>query len=300
MFERILVPLDGSDLGEMALPWAVEVAAALRSEIDIVGVSETSNEELRNMQRGYLERKAEQAAAQIRSRKPPDAAPQVVRAFLLDGNPAAQLLSHASKNDVGLLILVSHGRSGIMPWPMGSTAARILSRASMPVLFVRARQATEQPASLLGHIMVPLDGSANSESVLPYVEHLVANVPSRVTLFRTIAPGYTVPTIGGLNYIASPKAELDRLGSEARHYLDGVGSRFHLPNLSTEVRVGDAAGEITGFALPNDVTLIAVSSLGTSGGGGWEFGAVTHKVINGGKMPLLLVRAQPVKGAPPV
>jgi nucleotide-binding universal stress UspA family protein len=71
MFERILVPLDGSDLGEMALPWAVEVAAALRSEIDIVGVSETSNEELRNMQRGYLERKAEQAAAQIRSRKPP-------------------------------------------------------------------------------------------------------------------------------------------------------------------------------------------------------------------------------------
>jgi nucleotide-binding universal stress UspA family protein len=128
----------------------------------------------------------------------------------------------------------------------------------------------------------------------------VANVPSRVTLFRTIAPGYTVPTIGGLNYIASPKAELDRLGSEARHYLDGVGSRFHLPNLSTEVRVGDAAGEITGFALPNDVTLIAVSSLGTSGGGGWEFGAVTHKVINGGKMPLLLVRAQPVKGAPPV
>jgi nucleotide-binding universal stress UspA family protein len=193
MFERILVPLDGSDLGEMALPWAVEVAAALRSEIDIVGVSETSNEELRNMQRGYLERKAEQAAAQIRSRKPPDAAPQVVRAFLLDGNPAAQLLSHASKNDVGLLLLVSHGRSGIMPWPMGSTAARILSRASMPVLFVRARQATEQPASLLGHIMVPLDGSANSESVLPYVEHLVANVPSRVTLFRTIAPGYTRP-----------------------------------------------------------------------------------------------------------
>lgn len=290
MFERIAVPLDGSGLAELALPWASELAAAFGSEVDIISACETTAEEHRNMHRAYVEHKAEEVTAQIRSAQQGKAGAARVEAVILEGNPAEQVVDYADKNEIALLVLVSHGRSGLMPWSLGSTAARILERTARPSLFIRAGS-----ASAVGHfvhLLVALDGSERSEAVLPYSVEIARLMGSRVTLLRVIAPGYNVPTIGGMNYVAMPEAETDRLSSEAGQYLGAVRGRFGGVDVNPVVCVGDAPAEIAKFVAQNEVSMVLMASHGESGAR-WSMGGVAHKMVHSSPVPLLLVKTPP-------
>jgi nucleotide-binding universal stress UspA family protein len=178
---------------------------------------------------------------------------------------------------------------------MGSTAARILQRTDKAVLFIRAQKPVPQSGtSVFGRILLPLDGSPNGESALPHIKELTTRIALELTFFRVIAPGYHVQTIGGLNYVSLPKAEIDRLSDEARQYLDRISAEVEgsRATIKLEVRVGDAASEIIKFAAEQDFNLIAMSSHGYSSSDKWTFGGVTHKVLHSGKTPLFLVRAR--------
>jgi nucleotide-binding universal stress UspA family protein len=296
MFQRILVPLDGSKLGELALPYAAELAAAFGSDIDLLHVGDTKSPERQHMNQIYLEKMAERTLEMIKNFSPVEANPARANPVILDGEPAAQVIEYAEKNGVSLLIIVSHGRSGIMPWAMGSTAARILQRTDKPVLFIRAQEAVTPTGfdSMFRRIILPLDGSINGEAALPHIKALTARIASELTFFRVIAPGYHIPTIGGLNYVSLPKAEIDRLSDEARQYLDRISAEVEgsRATIKLEVRVGDAAPEIIKFATEQDFNLIALSSHGYSGVDRWTFGSVTYKVLQSSRTPVLLVRAR--------
>jgi nucleotide-binding universal stress UspA family protein len=297
MLEKIVVPLDGSDLGEMALPWAVEIAAALGSEVDLIGVFETKVEEVRNMQQVYIERKAEQSSAQVLERRPANVTLPAVRAVLLDGNPAIQILDYSDKNDVGLIIMVSHGRSGIMPWPMGSTAAKVAQHLGVPVLVVRADPPPHKSPdnSLFQNILIPLDGSEAGESALPYVKELVQQRATSITLLRVIAPGQHVHTVGGLSYFSFPEQMTQNMRAEATQYLEKVSGGFSGTKavVRCEVRAGDSAQEIIRSCDVSGTQLVAMSSHGRSGIERWMLGSVSYKVLNSGKTPLLLVKSAP-------
>jgi nucleotide-binding universal stress UspA family protein len=296
MFQRILVPLDGSELGELALPYAAELAAAFGSQVDLLYVDDTKSPEQQHMNQVYIEKMVERTVGLIKNFSPVETNPAQANPVILDGEPAAQIIEYAEKNNVSLLIMVSHGRSGIMPWPMGSTAAKVLQRTDKPVLFIRAQQAVMPTGfdSVFRRIILPLDGSASGESALPHIKELTTRIASELTFFRVVAPGYHVQTIGGLNYVSLPKAGIDRLSDEARQYLDRISAEVEgsRATIKLEVRVGDAASEIIKFAAEQDFNLIAMSSHGYSSIDKWTFGGVTHKVLHSSKTPLFLVRAR--------
>lgn len=295
MFQRILVPLDGSELGELALPYAAELAAAFGSQVDLLYVDDTKSPEQQHMNQVYIEKMVERTVGLIKNFSPVETNPAQANPVILDGEPAAQIIEYAEKNNVSLLIMVSHGRSGIMPWSMGSTAAKVLQRTDKPVLFIRAQKAVPQSGtSVFGRILLPLDGSASGESALPHIKELTTRIASELTFFRVVAPGYHVQTIGGLNYVSLPQAEIDRLSDEARQYLDRISAEVEgsRATIKLEVRVGDAASEIIKFAAEQDFNLIAMSSHGYSSIDKWTFGGVTHKVLHSSKTPLFLVRAR--------
>jgi nucleotide-binding universal stress UspA family protein len=295
MFQRILVPLDGSELGELALPYAAELAAAFGSQVDLLYVDDTKSPEQQHMDQVYIGKMVERTVELIKNFSPVETNPARANPVILDGEPAAQIIEYAKKNNVSLLIMVSHGRSGIMPWPMGSTAAKVLQRTDKPVLFIRAQKPVPQSGtSVFGRILLPLDGSPNGESALPHIKELTTRIASELTFFRVIAPGYHVQTIGGLNYVSLPKAEIDRLSDEARQYLDRISAEVEgsRATIKLEVRVGDAASEIIKFAAEQDFNLIAMSSHGYSSIDKWTFGGVTYKVLHSGRTPLFLVRAR--------
>ena len=295
MFQRIMVPLDGSELGELALPYAAELAAAFGSQVDLLYVGDTKSPEQHHMNQVYIEKMAERTVGLIKNFSPVETNPAQANPVILDGEPAAQIIEYAEKNNVSLLIMVSHGRSGIMPWSMGSTAAKVLQRTDKPVLFIRAQKPVPQSGtSVFGRILLPLDGSASGEAALPHIKELTTRIASELTFFRVVAPGYHVQTIGGLNYVSLPQVEIDRLSDEARQYLDRISAEVEgsRATIKLEVRVGDAASEIIKFAAEQDFNLIAMSSHGYSSIDKWTFGGVTHKVLHSSKTPLFLVRVR--------
>jgi len=223
----------------------------------------------------------------------------IVKPVALDGRPAEGIIDYAEKNDVSLMIMASHGRSGIMSWTLGSVANKVLQRTGTPILLIRAKASHLEAGAqgLFNRILVPLDGSDVGEVVLPHVRQLTEKLESEVVLLQVVAPGQHVHTIGGLDYVRFAEQQIESMKAEAKEYLDKVSKRLAGTKgmVRSEVRVGDTAHEIIKFADEANVRLVTISSHGRSGIRQWISGSVTHKILHAGNTPLLLVKALGVK-----
>ena len=289
MWKKILVPLDGSELAELALPYAEELAAAFGSEVVLLYASEPAESHYRHMHQLYMEK----VAGQVRNRV------KKVSPVVLPGKAAEEIIGYAEKNDVSIIIITSHGRSGILSWAAGSVASKVLHATRVPLLLIRAttplRKVLQQ--RLLARILLPLDGSAAGEAAVPYVGELMSRLESEVILFGVVAGGQHIRTVGGLDFILYPEEELAVLKTEAGEYLNRVYRRLkrRKGKVRVELKVGDKAGdiarEIIKFAEENKVSLIAISSHGRSGIARWVFGSIASRVVQASKTPVLIVKA---------
>lgn len=287
MWKKILVPLDGSDLAELALPYAEELANAFKSEVILLHVSEPSESHYQHMHQLYIEEVAQRMKDRIRKIKP----------VLITGKSAEKIIGYAEKNDVGLLIMTSHGRSGILSWATGSIASKLLQAATMPVLLVRAAKPKRKVARevLLNKVLLPLDGSEAGEAAVAYVGEMMSRLESEVTLLGVVSSGQHIRSVGGLDYISYPPEQMDMFKKEAEEYLDKVYRRLKrrkgTVRVAIEVVEGDVGQEIIKFAEEKGVNLIAVSSHGHSGIEKWVFGSIANKVVQGSKTPVLVAKA---------
>src|SRR5262249_37090273 len=97
-----------------------------------------------------------------------------------------------------LVIMATHGRSGLGRWVFGSVAARVLARAPAPVLLVRAWQGVHGPAlpAMAPRVLVPLDGSAFAEEALPAARGLARALGGALTLLRCVREAHDVVVAG--------------------------------------------------------------------------------------------------------
>jgi nucleotide-binding universal stress UspA family protein len=160
MFQKILVPLDGSKLAECALPYAEEIARGCKANcLVLVSVTErlsgrTSAPEIRAAYRatdrtdlsgagpevkvtfGKLEKQAQRYLD--RWVKSLGARGISAQAEVLMGNPAQEIAAFAEENSVDLIVMSSHGRSGPSRWTHGSVAEKVFRASCVPILMVRA------------------------------------------------------------------------------------------------------------------------------------------------------------------
>lgn len=178
MYKRILVPLDGSELAEGALPYAEGVATRLHSEVILLTAC-TPGDCLERPLRAYLEKRAgELASLGIK------ASPLVVQ-----GNAANEILDFAERNDINLIVISTHGHTGPSIWPLGSIANKILQNSRIPLLLIRSSELeTVLREKELRKVLVPLDGSQFAEGIVPYVEDLTEGIDNEVILIRVIEP----------------------------------------------------------------------------------------------------------------
>jgi nucleotide-binding universal stress UspA family protein len=147
MYKRILVPLDGSDLAECVLPHVESIASAcevqgivfLRVVEPITGTSAVgpylTREDMQDIDsRGKAA--AEEYLSQLVTRT--KYGKVTIRSEVIVGAAADSIADYASENGVDLIIIATHGRSGVSRWVWGSVADRILRSACVPVLMVRA------------------------------------------------------------------------------------------------------------------------------------------------------------------
>jgi nucleotide-binding universal stress UspA family protein len=297
MYEKILVPLDGSELAEVALPYAEELAGRLGSEVVLVHVCESAQEQYHHMHQLYIEK---MVAATKRGAKKylekPGAQAITVRSAILDGHPAEQIVDFADEQGIDLIVIATHGWSGIRRWVLGSVADKVVRAANKPVALIRAKGVHhhELEKGMMSKILVPLDGSKESEAVIPYVEELGSRIKGELTLLHVVPPASPVYAIPGETaQLPYTQAEVELLKADAGSYLEKVANALKDKHIKVgfEVKVGNTGHEIIKLADEVHADLVAMSTHGWSGVTRWALGSTADKVLNGGNTPLLLVRS---------
>jgi len=313
MYKRMLVPLDGSELSEVVFPYAKELAGRLDLDVVLLHVCSPEECELTPLHRAYIEHKAEilkrqSEEVQQKTGVGPGGRAVQVRGELAVGYPAEEILRYAEENDIDLILMATHGRSGIRRWVMGSVAEKVLRASKVPVWLVRAGipEAIVYDKWPRRMILVPLDGSELAERVLPHVEALAKQRGAElveVVLLMVCEPaalGYYPPsarfeTPGGAVHVMPEeyaRAEAAKQKLRAGEYLAGVEKRLKDAGLKvrSEVRVGEPATQIIDYANMTPFNLIVMSTHARSGVGRWAYGSVAAKVLQGITSPIFLVR----------
>ena len=260
------------------------------------------------MHRAYIEHAAEIVTRQSRSVQKEKGVqtkskPVNARGELAVGYPADEILYYADENAVDLILMATHGLSGLRRWTMGNVADKVLRTSKVPVLLVRAGIPDEivydkWPKKT---ILAPLDGSELSELVLPHVETLAKQQGAKmvdVTLLRVCEPpaipSYYAPELpdAPLNWGEYMQQETTRCRQVAKEYLAGIEKRFKKKGISvnSEILVGKAADQIVDYANKNPFNMIIMATHGRSGISRWVYGSITENVLLGISSPVLLVR----------
>jgi nucleotide-binding universal stress UspA family protein len=293
MYDKILVPLDGSSDAEMAIPYAEEVAAKLGSQMILISASESGPTDTERFYQTYLKRITEQVQHQLTGWKPKKEIS--VQSKVLPGQPANEILHYADVSDVGLIAMTSRGSSGSGPWALGSTAAKVLQITTKPLLLVRspASDAALQQKKLIKRILVPLDGSRLGEAAIPYAEGLGQALGAELVLFHAVEPEPLTPYSLWENAMPPSTDEIQgHKKNYATYYLEEAAKLVKDKGIGVSVAVdsGHAAECIIDYARENRIDLIALSTHGRTGLELWVFGSVTNKVLHYGDTPVLVVR----------
>ena len=294
MYEKILVPLDGSELAEVALPYAEELAGRLGSQITLLCVSESDRVLPHYECDIYLKRLVDTTKRNAESCWGQGQGKEVkVETAILAGYPAEEIVDYAAKEDIGLVVMATHGRTGVKRWALGSVANKVVKATRRPVALIRARgaRADVRQKGVLHRALVPVDGSMDGEAIMPYIEELASKLDVELTLIYILPRLYMTERQGRLDL-------LEELRASAREYLDkrlallrekGIAAKAEF----REVMAGAEAVEVVKLAAELNVDAVAMSTHGHYGvreTGEMTFGWVADNVLNGGNAPLILVR----------
>ncbi|MDY6916864.1 MAG: universal stress protein [Chloroflexota bacterium] len=305
MYRRMLVPLDGSELAEVVFIYAKELAGRLNLDVTFLHVCSPDERELVPMHQAYVERVAErvkQESDDVKQKAGGEAGAEAIeaRGELAVGYPAEEIIRFADENGIDLILMATHGRSGLGRWALGSVADKVLRASKVPVWLVRAGVSEELVFDKWPQqtILVPLDGSEVAESVLPHVEALAKQRGAErvdVVLLRVCEPpiipldyGEAIP-IGWERQVEQQTARCQEVATQ---YVASVQKRLQDAGLKAQgqVLVGRPADVIVDYTNSNPFNLVAMATHGRSGIGRWAYGSVAEKVISGVSCPTFMFR----------
>ena len=299
----ILVPLDGSLLAETALPWAAFLAQRWSAPLTLLRVAEYPHYgaiSLADASLTMLGLDTEQEIADAYLKERADALrashPTLdVRTACGIGDPTTNILSLERESGVQLVVLSTHGRTGLIRWALGSVAEKIVHHGGTPVLLVRPWDQASAISRLQRldnaglRVLVPLDGSSLAQGVLPLAASLATGDRGELILTsvirtedeRAIGPYYQPRT--------------SDLRHEARQYLAHISTTPPVNSVSSHAVVGiehDVAGAIVDLASLEAADVIALSTHGRGALGRLLHGSIADRIAHAARVPVLLYRPQ--------
>jgi nucleotide-binding universal stress UspA family protein len=298
MYRVIMAPTEGSDSEKAALSVAVKLAQRFDAELRLVRVLsaplvfepdgrppalETLEQTFREERLARL-RKLEALGTECRLL----GGIRVITA-LEDGPVAPTLRDYAKRFNVDLIVMSSHSRGGLKRIALGSVTDYLLRQTNVPVLVVKPPVSFvgATPEETAGRIVVPLDGSALAEQILPEVAALALRLNSSVVLLHVLTPvTYSQKEImqPGLPWWDSDIATADEYLARTASYLTEQGVA-----VSTDVVLSeDIAGAILDYAARIRADLIAIATRGVGGMSRFVFGTVADEVARRSSTSLLV------------
>lgn len=297
MYTRMLIPLDGSKVAEQVLPYARFLAKTLGIPAELFGVVDpetlvafsnpAQGRHLDTVVAETTSRTATYLDTTARSFRGPQ-----VKCSVEKGKPEDVVIEKAAVDKNTLIVMATHGRSGIQRWLLGSVTDKVLHGTTQHLLLVRASdQGKTDGEAALKTVILPLDGSALAEQALPHVVDLAKKMKLEVVLVRAYA---LPPAISAEDYGYYSADLLDQLESEARDYLQEKVNEVKqrgIERVASVVNTGFGAEEIITLARNTPDNLIAMCTHGRSGIKRWVLGSITDRVVRHSGDPVLIIRA---------
>lgn len=287
MMRSILVPLDGTDFAEHALPMAASLARGSGATLHLVHVSDWP----RGADLTYLNRAARRVNEKV---------PVHTETSLLEGEIVPALKEYAERHSIDLVILSTHGRGPLGRFWMGSVADDLELAIDRPVMLIRPEEGKPDVNHEEGlkHIVIPLDGTEFAEKAVAFALELGLPFDVEFTLVRVVVPAILTTFLpegaGALTTSAALEeaAEMDRQAmADAKRYLEEVAETMRAKGAKVRVHVmceSQPAEAILAEAAAQSADLIAVETHARRGLARMFMGSVADSLITGEGPAVLL------------
>jgi nucleotide-binding universal stress UspA family protein len=305
MFKRILLPLDSSKLAECVLPHLVAIARICEPEVQLLRVSEPFGVTARlrlidpvdwQIRKAEAESYLSGIAARLQI------AGLRVSTQLYDGRPTEQIIEVAHSWNADLILMSSHGQSGLSPWNVSSVVQQVILRAHRSLMIIRAYQPVTEDLTSLHYrkIFLPLDGSQRAEMPLTLAESLARAHSSEILAAHIVRqPELPRRTSASQEDLLLVNQLTERNRVEALKYLEDLKSRIDL-TIQTKLEVSPSISRsLHQIVDENNVDLTIISAHGYSGDTRWPFGSVGLGFIVYGSTPLLILQDLPTNRIEP-
>lgn len=303
MIRTILVPLDGSNFGEQALPMALTIARRAQARLELIHVHTPIQEyselmlfdvpldtRIRKQEQQYLENKVQELGKASN-----------VKIFMVnkEGHVPDVIKQHAAEVNADMVVMATHARGAMGRFWLGSVTDQLIRDLVIPLLLIHPEEGHTPDFNqevAMKDILVPLDGSPHSEGILDHATALGKAMGSAFTLVRVIKPllPMTLPMgVGSFGEMASHmtmevESIQENLQKEAAAYLDGVAARLRGQGMLVKCRVEVEEQPAHAILNVKGSDLIAMETHGRRGLARFFLGSVADKVLRGARVPLLV------------
>jgi nucleotide-binding universal stress UspA family protein len=290
---KVLVPLDGSRLAEHALAFLPSLSRLGNLEVTLLSVVDFTEEVMRILPQEETQREHNLLATYQREvRADLETHLQAtVKTEVMWGGAADFILDQVERDAPDLLIISTHGRSGLARWSRGSVADKVLRDAVCPVLAVGPKAMEhgqwmgDGAVPPFAQVLVPLDGSEPSEEALPVAARWAECFGSHLHLLRVMPFAPLATTF--VTPVDTIESEIKLAGQD---YLDSVADGLSISGeVIRSVRIGTPARAIDTYIAENQVDLVVMTSHARRGIVRAALGSVTDRIIGSGP-PVLVIR----------
>lgn len=265
MYKRILVPVDGSRFSEQLVAPAAALARASGTPLALLRVTERADDEADAKR--YVDALAAPAGAEALCRP------------AADGGIAATIGEEARRVAGTLVALCSHGRSGTLQAVFGSVALEVLRALGEPLVMFRPQGEAQAMLPRVGRVVLPLDGSKLSESVVPQAAALAKWLGARIVVVSVIEPSTQIdPSVPTGDVLESGYVRTQARDIAEQH---GVAA-------SWEVLHGEPGEAIPRFVRGLGDAMLAMTTHGHTGLRSMVTGSVTAQCLRDAHVPVFI------------
>jgi|AntDeeMetagen681_2_1112603.scaffolds.fasta_scaffold07433_1 nucleotide-binding universal stress UspA family protein len=294
MYDRILLPVDGSDEAKRAAKRGIELARTFDAAVDIVHVVERRSRRLArtDAETAQLRERGDRILAEIEALA--SAVDRPVTTTLTEGTPAVRIAEHAADRDASLIVIGKQGLTGLGKRLLGGVTEGVLQRSDVPVLVVPAGDRSAEDAFDYARVLVPTDGSESAAAAAPHGATVARRYGATVHVLSVVdlqAAG------GAFNAGGLEKSFVERLEAQGMAAVDELADEIEGRDADLELETdvvrttsfdGVAAG-IREYVAEHDVDIVVMGSHGRSNLRRQLLGSVTATVLRTVDIPILVV-----------
>ncbi len=285
MIDRILFPTDGSEAADAVFEFAQQIALEHDAELYVLNVADTNRDSVTQIS-GKVVDALEDEGKRIVEELTADASAGVsIRTDVVQGDPEQTIVEYSQRIDADLIVMATHGRSGLERVLLGSITERVVSTATAPVLAVNPDE-VGTPSYPCENVLVPTDGSEGATRALRTAVELASVTGATLHVL-------TVVETASLGFDARSMLKDEELESSASETIAEATeiAEDSLSEVKSSIQHGHPHREIRSYVDDNDIDLVAMGTHGRTDFSRYLLGSVANKLLRSSPVPVLTARA---------